>query len=213
MERGRHVPPTRPPILASPSHSAVNGFSKAYAMTGWRLGYLAAPRHFAKVGLCSACSTCPHSGVDPLAACPAHAPASLLQVPAAVWPRPLTHAPPRSCPLPAHPNILPAGSGGHPEPEHQRRQQHRAARGSDGAGHGTRGRAPSPGDDHRVRAAAGAHMHPGGQRAGSGLVVLRSRPPPPTTCAQLSAGAPPPPPPWPPLPLPAGFCDTAPAAD
>jgi bifunctional aspartate aminotransferase and glutamate/aspartate-prephenate aminotransferase len=26
----------------------VNGFSKAYAMTGWRLGYLAAPRHFAK---------------------------------------------------------------------------------------------------------------------------------------------------------------------
>lgn len=27
---------------------AVNGFSKAYAMTGWRLGYLAAPRHFAK---------------------------------------------------------------------------------------------------------------------------------------------------------------------
>lgn len=27
---------------------AVNGFSKAYAMTGWRLGYLAAPRQFAK---------------------------------------------------------------------------------------------------------------------------------------------------------------------
>lgn len=26
----------------------VNGFSKAYAMTGWRLGYLAAPQHFAK---------------------------------------------------------------------------------------------------------------------------------------------------------------------
>jgi len=26
----------------------VNGFSKAYAMTGWRLGYVAAPRHFAK---------------------------------------------------------------------------------------------------------------------------------------------------------------------
>jgi hypothetical protein len=26
----------------------VNGFSKAYAMTGWRLGYLAAPRHYAK---------------------------------------------------------------------------------------------------------------------------------------------------------------------
>ena len=26
----------------------VNGFSKAYAMTGWRLGYLAAPAHFAK---------------------------------------------------------------------------------------------------------------------------------------------------------------------
>lgn len=26
----------------------VNGFSKAYAMTGWRLGYLAAPRQFAK---------------------------------------------------------------------------------------------------------------------------------------------------------------------
>eukprot|EP00891_Asterochloris_glomerata_P001876 jgi/Astpho2/1876/fgenesh1_pm.00038_%23_19_t len=26
----------------------VNGFSKAFAMTGWRLGYLAAPRHFAK---------------------------------------------------------------------------------------------------------------------------------------------------------------------
>ena len=26
----------------------VNGFSKAYAMTGWRLGYLAAPKHFAK---------------------------------------------------------------------------------------------------------------------------------------------------------------------
>lgn len=26
----------------------VNGFSKAYAMTGWRLGYLAAPHHFAK---------------------------------------------------------------------------------------------------------------------------------------------------------------------
>jgi aspartate/glutamate/aspartate-prephenate aminotransferase len=25
----------------------VNGFSKAFAMTGWRLGYLAAPRHFA----------------------------------------------------------------------------------------------------------------------------------------------------------------------
>lgn len=25
----------------------VNGFSKAYAMTGWRLGYLAAPKHFA----------------------------------------------------------------------------------------------------------------------------------------------------------------------
>lgn len=27
----------------------VNGFSKAFAMTGWRLGYLAAPAHFAKV--------------------------------------------------------------------------------------------------------------------------------------------------------------------
>ena len=26
----------------------VNGFSKAFAMTGWRLGYLAAPRHFAR---------------------------------------------------------------------------------------------------------------------------------------------------------------------
>tara|TARA_B110000977_G_scaffold164329_1_gene210747 strand:+ start:495 stop:1682 length:1188 start_codon:yes stop_codon:yes gene_type:complete len=26
----------------------VNGFSKAFAMTGWRLGYLAAPEHFAK---------------------------------------------------------------------------------------------------------------------------------------------------------------------
>eukprot|EP00239_Pterosperma_sp_CCMP1384_P006988 CAMPEP_0197857278 /NCGR_PEP_ID=MMETSP1438-20131217/30180_1 /TAXON_ID=1461541 /ORGANISM="Pterosperma sp., Strain CCMP1384" /LENGTH=415 /DNA_ID=CAMNT_0043473055 /DNA_START=14 /DNA_END=1261 /DNA_ORIENTATION=- len=26
----------------------VNGFSKCYAMTGWRLGYLAAPSHFAK---------------------------------------------------------------------------------------------------------------------------------------------------------------------
>ncbi|PNW87397.1 hypothetical protein CHLRE_02g147302v5 [Chlamydomonas reinhardtii] len=26
----------------------VNGFSKAYAMTGWRLGYLAAPKHYAK---------------------------------------------------------------------------------------------------------------------------------------------------------------------
>ena len=26
----------------------VNGFSKAFAMTGWRLGYLAAPAHFAK---------------------------------------------------------------------------------------------------------------------------------------------------------------------
>ena len=26
----------------------VNGFSKAYAMTGWRLGYMAAPRQFAK---------------------------------------------------------------------------------------------------------------------------------------------------------------------
>lgn len=26
----------------------VNGFSKAFAMTGWRLGYMAAPRHFAK---------------------------------------------------------------------------------------------------------------------------------------------------------------------
>lgn len=26
----------------------VNGFSKAYAMTGWRLGYLAAPKHFAQ---------------------------------------------------------------------------------------------------------------------------------------------------------------------
>lgn len=26
----------------------VNGFSKAYSMTGWRLGYLAAPKHFAK---------------------------------------------------------------------------------------------------------------------------------------------------------------------
>ena len=26
----------------------VNGFSKAFAMTGWRLGYLAAPKHFAK---------------------------------------------------------------------------------------------------------------------------------------------------------------------
>lgn len=25
----------------------VNGFSKAFAMTGWRLGYLAAPKHFA----------------------------------------------------------------------------------------------------------------------------------------------------------------------
>lgn len=25
----------------------VNGFSKAFAMTGWRLGYLAAPAHFA----------------------------------------------------------------------------------------------------------------------------------------------------------------------
>jgi aspartate/glutamate/aspartate-prephenate aminotransferase len=24
----------------------VNGFSKAFAMTGWRLGYLAAPKHF-----------------------------------------------------------------------------------------------------------------------------------------------------------------------
>ena len=33
------------PCLPAP---AVNGFSKAYAMTGWRLGYLAAPRHFAK---------------------------------------------------------------------------------------------------------------------------------------------------------------------
>ena len=26
----------------------VNGFSKAFAMTGWRLGYLAAPTRFAK---------------------------------------------------------------------------------------------------------------------------------------------------------------------
>ena len=26
----------------------VNGFSKAFAMTGWRLGYLAAPQHIAK---------------------------------------------------------------------------------------------------------------------------------------------------------------------
>lgn len=26
----------------------VNGFSKAFAMTGWRLGYLAAPQHVAK---------------------------------------------------------------------------------------------------------------------------------------------------------------------
>ena len=26
----------------------VNGMSKAFAMTGWRIGYLAAPRHFAK---------------------------------------------------------------------------------------------------------------------------------------------------------------------
>ena len=26
----------------------VNGFSKAFAMTGWRLGYLAAPHHVAK---------------------------------------------------------------------------------------------------------------------------------------------------------------------
>ena len=26
----------------------VNGFSKGYAMTGWRLGYLAAPKHFVK---------------------------------------------------------------------------------------------------------------------------------------------------------------------
>jgi aspartate/methionine/tyrosine aminotransferase len=25
----------------------VNGFSKAFAMTGWRLGYVAAPKHFA----------------------------------------------------------------------------------------------------------------------------------------------------------------------
>ena len=26
----------------------VNGFCKAFAMTGWRLGYLAAPQHIAK---------------------------------------------------------------------------------------------------------------------------------------------------------------------
>jgi aspartate/glutamate/aspartate-prephenate aminotransferase len=26
----------------------VNGFSKAFAMTGWRLGYLAAPERFAR---------------------------------------------------------------------------------------------------------------------------------------------------------------------
>lgn len=26
----------------------INGFSKAFAMTGWRLGYLAAPQHIAK---------------------------------------------------------------------------------------------------------------------------------------------------------------------
>lgn len=31
-----------------PRTLTVNGFSKAYAMTGWRLGYLAAPKHFAK---------------------------------------------------------------------------------------------------------------------------------------------------------------------
>jgi aspartate/glutamate/aspartate-prephenate aminotransferase len=30
-----------------PRTLTVNGFSKAFAMTGWRLGYLAAPRHFA----------------------------------------------------------------------------------------------------------------------------------------------------------------------
>ncbi|MCI23707.1 bifunctional aspartate aminotransferase and glutamate/aspartate-prephenate aminotransferase-like [Trifolium medium] len=24
----------------------VNGFSKAFAMTGWRLGYIAGPKHF-----------------------------------------------------------------------------------------------------------------------------------------------------------------------
>jgi hypothetical protein len=36
-------------VPSCPCHCcAVNGFSKAYAMTGWRLGYLAAPRHFAK---------------------------------------------------------------------------------------------------------------------------------------------------------------------
>ena len=31
-----------------PRTLTVNGFSKAFAMTGWRLGYLAAPERFAK---------------------------------------------------------------------------------------------------------------------------------------------------------------------
>jgi aspartate/methionine/tyrosine aminotransferase len=29
----------------------VNGFSKCFAMTGWRLGYLAAPKHFAQAAV------------------------------------------------------------------------------------------------------------------------------------------------------------------
>lgn len=42
----------------------VNGFSKAYAMTGWRLGYLAAPAHFAKAA--AGIQSQSTSGVPPL---------------------------------------------------------------------------------------------------------------------------------------------------
>ena len=36
----------------------VNGFSKCFAMTGWRLGYLAAPKHFAQAAVRPRTATC-----------------------------------------------------------------------------------------------------------------------------------------------------------
>ena len=51
-------PPTYSPTSIQPGMwertLTVNGFSKGYAMTGWRLGYLAAPKHFVKVYVCFA---------------------------------------------------------------------------------------------------------------------------------------------------------------
>ncbi|KAI8469561.1 MAG: pyridoxal phosphate-dependent transferase [Monoraphidium minutum] len=43
----------------------VNGFSKAFAMTGWRLGYLAAPQHFASA--CAAIQSQSTSGASSIA--------------------------------------------------------------------------------------------------------------------------------------------------